>query len=403
MKLQLSKAKQPKKLDFILTIILILMFISSIIAIYTTFPLVPAYLNPLGQLLKQVQFYIIGFIVIGIVIYFGNDKLYDWSVLGYKIILVMLIYLAVDRLLQNYVFGRSVLPFAWPVNGATRWFNFPFFGTLQPSDFMKVIILIISAYVIVDHNATKREDSFESDFELFRKILKWLLPPLILIFLQPDTGIPVVIVVSLGLMLICSGIRKEWIYIFLIVVVVGIIIFFYLYYFNQKIFESIFGSGYKVRRIYGWLEPETYARTDGLQLWSSLLSIGSGGVLGHGVQANLITIPEAHTDFIFAVISSDFGFLGAMVIIVLCLSLDLRLLSIALRADDEVEKLMIIGFMGMLFVQQIQNIGMILGILPISGMSLPLISCGGSSILSYMIAFGIVMNASAKAPSFRRN
>ncbi|MDF9825098.1 rod shape determining protein RodA [Breznakia sp. PF5-3] len=399
MKQQLSKVRQPQKFDFILTIILVLIFISSIIAIYAAFPLVPAYVPTggfNGILGKQIQFYIIGIIVIAIIMYLGNDNLNTFARIGYFIFLALLIYLFLDLHIFQRFLGMT-LPFAKTVNGATAWLEFPFIGTIQPSEFMKVILIIISAYTIVDHNEDKREDSFESDIQLFLKLGKWLLPPLALILLQPDTGIFLIIILTILLMVICSGIRREWIIIGTILVVVALVTFFYLFYFNQTLFTKIFGSSYKVKRIYGWLYPEQYSTSAGLQLYSSILSLGSSGLTGHGFQADVISIPEAHTDFIFAAIGMNFGFLGCIFIVGLCVALDLRLFLIASRSKNNIEKLMIIGFLGMLIIQQLENIGMVIGLFPITGITLPLISSGGSSLLSYMLAFGIVMNASLKA------
>lgn len=395
MKQSLSRVKQPKKFDFILTAILVLIFVSSIIAIYSAFPQIPVYLNGQSLLMKQIVFYALGFIIILSIIYVGNDNLYDFAVLGYKIILVMLIYLFFSMLVQR--FSGNVLPLASYVNGATSWFDFPVLGNFQPSEFMKVILIVISAYVIKDHNQEKVDDSFESDIQLFIKIGKWALPPMILIYLQPDTGICIIIAFSLLLMLACSGIRKEWILYGSIILAAGIAIFLFIYYTNPSLFSSLFGGSYKMDRIYGWLDVEKYPNGAGHQLYKSLLAIGSSGWFGHGIQSNAITIPEPHTDFIFAVIGLGFGYIGCLIVIGLCAALDIRLGMIAIRSKNSTEKLIVTGFLGMLIFQQIQNIGMVIGLLPITGITLPLISSGGSSILSYMLAFGIIMNVSAKA------
>lgn len=398
MKQSLSRVKQPKKFDFILTAIIVLMFISSIIAIYSAFPQIPVYLNASNLLVKQIMFYCIGFIIILVIMYLGNDNIYDFAKIGYKIVMVMLVYLFIDMLIMKLLGRRAnILPFASYVNGATSWFDFPLLGNLQPSEFMKVILIIISAKIIKDHNADKTEDTFESDISLFIKILKWALPPMLLIYLQPDTGICIIIAFSILLMVACSGIRREWILIGTILLFLAVGIFLLLFFTNQTLFTSLFGSGYKMDRIYGWLEVEKYPNGVGHQLYKSLLAIGSSGWFGHGLQSNIITIPEPHTDCIFAVIGLSFGYLGCIFVLGLCLALDVRLGIIAVRSKDNFEKLMITGFLGMLIFQQIQNIGMLLGLLPITGITLPLISSGGSSLLSYMIAFGIIMNASLKA------
>ena len=395
MKQSLSRVRQPKKFDFILTAILILIFISSVLAIYSAFPQIPVYLNGPSLLMKQIQFYILGFILILVIIYVGNDNIYDFAVLGYKILMVMLLYLFLSMLLRR--FTGNDLPLASYVNGATSWYDFPLIGNFQPSEFMKVILIVISAKIIKEHNQDKTDDSFESDIHLFIEIAKWVVPPMLLIYFQPDTGICIIIAFSLLLMLACSGIRKEWILYGSIILAVALIGFLFLYYTNQPLFTSLFGGSYKMDRIYGWLDVEKYPNGVGHQLYKALLAIGSSGWFGHGIQSNAITIPEPQTDFIFAVVGLGFGYIGCIVVIGLCVALDVRLAIIAMRSKNSFEKLIVTGFLGMLIFQQIQNIGMVTGLLPITGITLPLISYGGSSLLSYMLAFGIIMNASAKA------
>lgn len=394
MKHSLSKVKQPKKIDFILTTILVLIFISSILAIYSAAPQIPVYLDANETLMKQILFYILGFIVILVIMYLGNDSLFDFAVIGYKIFMVMLIYLFLSMLLHR--FSGHYLPLASATNGAVSWIDIPLLN-IQPSEFMKVILIIITGNVIKEHNEDKLEDSFESDISLFLKVGKWAMPPMILTFLQPDTGICIIIAFSLLLMLACSGIRKEWIIYSLLFLMIAVGAFLIIFYTNKPLFTDLFGDNYKMDRIYGWLEVEKYPNGSGYQLYSALLAIGSSGWFGHGLQSSIITITEPHTDFIFAIIGLSFGYIGCLVVVGLCVALDVRLGVIAMRTNNQVEKLMITGFLGMLIFQQVENIGMVIGLLPITGITLPLISYGGSSMLSYMIAFGIIMNASLKA------
>ncbi len=395
MKQSLSRVKQPKKFDFILTGIIVCMMISSIIAIYSSIPQMPSYLDPSGTLTKQIMFYLLGFIIVGIIMYVGNDSIYEFAVIGYKIIIGMLIYLFISSLLFRFT-GRQ-LWFVNRVNGATSWFLFPIIGSFQPSEFMKIILIVIVAHIIQVHNENKVDDSFESDIELFLEVGKWAFTPMILILLQPDTGICIIIAFSLLLMLACGGIRREWMIWGISIIIIALTIFLTIYFTNQDLFKSLFGDSYKMKRIYGWLEVEKYSNGVGIQLYKALLAIGSSGWFGHGVQSMLISIPEPHTDFIFAVIGLCFGFIGCIIVILLCISLDVRLAQISIRTTNLMEKLIVTGFLGMLIFQQIQNIGMVIGLLPITGITLPMISYGGSSLLSYMTAFGIIMNTSLRA------
>lgn len=146
--------------------------------------------------------------------------------------------------------------------------------------------------------------------------------------MQPDTGICIIIVFNIFILVCCSGIRKEYvigIFAFL-AIVVGIFLFLYFEY--PEILSS-FISSYKLQRIDAWLEPESNIRGSSNQLYTALLSLGSAGLTGYGLQANIISIPEAHTDFIFAAFGQCFGFIGTTFILILCLLLDIYLCKIA--------------------------------------------------------------------------
>lgn len=398
MKKELNRVREPKQFDKVLIITVLLLAFTSLLAIYSAIPLISSNLNAPGFIKNQIMWYTLGFIVVGILMYFGNESIYDYAKIGYWILLGMLIYLFVDTLLFQRLFSFH-LPFAHKVNGATSWFLFPGIGSFQPSEFMKIVLIIITANIIQEHNEDKTESSYESDIELFIKIAKWALPPMILILLQPDTGVVLIILFSLGVMTMCSGIKQEWIYAIAGIVFIFLILFFYLFFFNFDLLQSIVGPKniYKLNRIFGWLWPENYTKTHGAQLYRALLALGGAGLNGFGIQANTIAIPEAQTDFIFAVFGLGTGFIGCLWILGLSLFLDLKLINIATLSKNIFEKLMITGFLGMIIFQQVQNMGMIVGLLPITGITLPFISYGGSSLLSYMAVIGIVMNASMHA------
>ena len=170
-------------------------------------------------------------------------------------------------------------------------------------------------------------------------------------------------------------------------------LFVYLYFF-QRDFLEIFISNYRLSRIDAWLDPESNIQGSSNQLYTALLSLGSAGLTGYGLQADIIAIPEAHTDFIFAAIGQCFGLLGTTFVLIICLLFDYVLFKIAYNTTNRTDRFIVIGVIAMLVYQQLQNLGMIVGLVPITGITLPMISYGGSSILSYFISFAIVMNLS---------
>ena len=397
MRRELSRVKEPNKYDFVLLSIVGIMAILSLLAIWSAFELITAEV-PTTLLMKQVLWYVLGVISMGAIMYLGNDTVRSFMKVTYWILIALLLYLLISKFIFTRFLGIE-LPFVNTVNGATSWFLFPVIGTLQPSEFMKVVLVLMCADIIDEHNSGKVIDSYESDLQLFWKIIKVAVPPMLLIFLQPDTGICIIIFVSLAIMMMCSGIKKAWIICGFAAIFLILGIFFYMYFFNNELLTSLFGSGssYKLDRIDSWLNPESDTLGKGMQLYYALMVIGSAGLSGHGFQQFLLPIPEAQTDFIFAVIGQSWGLIGALFTVGLCFALDLRLIRIAMLSKNTFDKYYIIGILGMLLFQQIENIGMIIGLLPITGITLPFISYGGSSLLSYFLALGVIMNASSHA------
>ncbi len=399
MRQELLRVKEPKKYDFIMITILGFMALTSIVAIYSAFELITNE-NPTLLLLKQIMWYSFSFFIMAMIMYLGNDTIFSFVKVAYWVLMGALLYLFISKHIVSRFWGyEHHLPLVITINGATSWFRIPGIGSFQPSEFIKIVLIMITANVIEEHNSNKIIDSYESDIQLFCKVLGWATPPLMLIFLQPDTGVCLIIIISLAVMLMCSGIKRTWIFIGFGIIGAALFIFFYLYFYNNALLMRLFGgdSLYKLNRIKGWLDPESDILKTGNQLYTALMALGSAGIHGHGIQVNLVNIPEAQTDFIFAVIGQSFGLIGTLSVVALCLFLDLKLLRIATLSKSTRDKYYITGVFGMLLFQQVQNIGMIIGLLPITGITLPFISYGGSSLLSYFIAIGIVMNISAKA------
>lgn len=383
----ITQSKRALTLDKALIAILLTLLLLSCTAIYLSAPLLNGGLDAAKDLVsKQFFWYVVGFGIIAILLWFGVERLFTLSYIFYWILMVLLLGLLLSR------YGILSTSLMVEVNGTFAWYMIPGVGSLQPSEFMKIILAIITANIIHEHNSEKRDTSWASDFKLFFKIAKYALPPVILILLQPDTGVPIVIIISLAIMFIVSGVRREWAFIvvFGALFALGSIVF--LYYNFPNILNALLGggsTGYRLDRFYGWLDYEKYAGSHGYQLIRGLISIGTAGLTGNELGINVIQFPEAQTDFIFAVISQNFGFIGATFTILLCVALDFKLISNIINSDLPRERYMMIGIVGMLLFQQIENMGMILALLPITGITLPFISYGGSSIASYMIPLAV--------------
>ena len=326
-------------------------------------------------LVRQVIWYLIGFVLIFFVMKIKNDFFIKY---------IWILYISGVLLLG------LLLLFGTPVNNAKCWFSIPGIGTFQPSEFMKIILIITLSSMINKFNNDYDHPSCLDEFLFIIKILFIVLIPSVLTFLQPDTGVVLIYLLITLIMLFISGIRLRWFILAFTVLglAVGSVVFIYFY--SQDMFIDIFGTSFflRVDRLLDW------SSSSGYQLQNGLSAIGSGGLLGYGLNNTPIYFPEPQTDFIFAVYASNFGFIGSLFLIGLIAYFDIKLVILAIKTNNIINKYIISGIVGMLIYQQVQNIGMTIGLLPITGITLPFISYGGSSLLSYMLMLGFIYNIS---------
>ncbi len=361
------------KIDKGILIPLLLLATISIITIYSAQSILPSYLQDLAM--RQILWYTVGFILAYFIMFIGNDFIYEhvWVFYG----------LGILSLLGLFFFGKTI-------NDARCWYAIPGIGTIQPSEFMKIILILTLGTMIHDFNENFSNPSVMEEFKFLIKVVIVVLIPSILTFLQPDTGVVLIYLLITFVMLFISGIRYRWFAIAIGLVAAIVAIILGIYFMNQDLFVKIFGTSFflRVDRLLDWSEKSGY------QLENGLSSIGAGGILGSGIKNTPLYFPEAQTDFIFAVYASNFGFIGSMFLILLLLFFDIKLIQIAIKNRSNKNKYVIAGIVGMLIYQQIQNIGMTIGLMPITGITLPFISYGGSSLLSYMMMAGIIFNIS---------
>jgi len=361
------------KVDTYLLVTLILLVIVSLITIYSSQTLLPSYMQNL--VIKQLIWYILGFGLTYIIMTIRNEFIYRniWFLYGFGVL----------SLIALLIWGK-------PINDAKCWFNIPGVGTIQPSEFMKIILIITLATVIHKFNEDYNDPTIMEEFKFLLKVALIVFIPSLLTFLQPDTGVVLIYLLITIVMLFVAGIRYRWFIILFgsLFFVIGIILT--IYFINTDLFVNIFGTNFflRVDRLLDWSSKSGY------QLENGLSAIGSGGLFGNGFRNTPIYFPEPQTDFIFAVYASNFGYVGVILLLGLILFFDIRLIIIAVNNRSNVNKYVVAGIVGMLIYQQLQNIGMTFGLMPITGITLPFISYGGSSLLSYMIMMGIIFNIS---------
>ena len=289
------------------------------------------------------------------------------------------------RTIASVLYGGVLLllvfvltPLGYETYGAQSWINLGFMR-IQPAELMKVGLFISLAAWL-----SKRKDSEIGLFGTAVVIGRMALPAL-LIFLQPDLGTMMVLPAIAFAVLLVAGVKARW-----LALVTGAGVLAFVLMAQLGIVQQ-----YQIERLTGFLDPAESSRA-GYNLTQSKLAVGSGGVAGRGLfqgtQTNLDFVPEQHTDFIFTAIAEETGFLGSALLMALYAALVWRGLRIAMLSKDRFGTLLAAGVTGMLAFQVFVNIGMTVGIMPITGIPLPLVSYGGSSLVATFASIGLLMN-----------
>lgn len=360
--------------------ILITVFLLAIISIATIYSAQTYIAKDAGNLaLKQCIWYLVGIILVFFLIKYKNDYLYKNTWLLYIFGNILLLGL--------FFFGKEI-------NSSRCWYVIPGIGSFQPSEFMKLFLMLALSSMIHDFRMKFSNPTIKDEFLFLLKTFLIVLIPSVLTFLQPDTGCVIIYLVIYITMIFASGIRARW---FIIAFTLGALLIglvLGLYFSNEQLFIKVFGTKlfYRFNRVFDWTDGS------GLQLENAMSAIGSAGLFGHGYNKTPIYFPESGTDFIFAVFASNFGLVGSFLLIALIVFFDTKIVLLAQRKISDKDKYVLIGVVAMLVFQQIQNIGMTIGLFPITGITLPFISYGGSSLLSYMVIIGIILNISMEKP-----
>ena len=356
---ELNFIQKVKNVDYVLLFCIILLSLTSALVMYST---------DSGEFLYHTKSHVIKlllFFLLMFVIAFFNIKF--WHHISY------------------FFYFSSVLLLIWvsiygiKVSGSQRWIDF-YFIVLQPSELMKIaVILCLSKYY--------HRISFEkvNSFISISLALTLILVPIILVLSQPDLGTSILIASSGLIILWLGGVKVKYFFVSFVTFLISLP------------FIISFLQPYQKLRILTFLDPDRDPLGAGYQIIQSKIAIGSGGFYGkgflQGTQSYLDFLPEKHTDFIFTLFSEEFGFIGSIGLLFLYTIIIIRIISIGAFSQSIFAKLFCFGFAFAIFVYITVNLSMVLGLLPIVGSPLPIMSYGGSSMLATMIGFGIVMSA----------
>jgi rod shape determining protein RodA len=310
-----------------------------------------------------------------------------FAVLG---VVLLLLVATVDyrffKVYAGFVYAASILslglvrtPLGSSSAGAQRWFGFAGFQ-ITPSEFTKVALVLMLAAVL-----SELRSGLPTLGDVIRVVAIAALP-MALVLIQPDIGTTIVMVAILAGVLVVAGTQLRHL---IALIMVGVLLIF-------GAFQLHVIRDYQVARLTGFLDPQSSSADVRYNLDQSLIAIGSGGITGqgylHGRLTNLDFVPEQHTDFIFTAAGEEFGFVGSSVILLLFAILLWRAIRIAFLSKDPFGTYVAAGVASMFAIQMFVNVGMTIGIMPITGIPLPFVSYGGSAMLANFIGIGLLLN-----------
>ena len=348
-----------KNFDYILLFCIIILGFISLVTMYSTDG---------GQVLFHTKSHftkLIVFTIMMLIISFINIKY--WFALGYLSYLVV-----IGLLVGTYLFGITS-------SGSQRWINL-YFINLQPSELMKVFIILCLA----KYFHRMKLENVNSIYTILTSLIIIMLP-MGLVIVQPDLGTSLLIGISGIAVLWFAGVNHKY----FIYTMLGFVI--------SLPFIIAFLKPYQKLRVLTFLNPDRDPLGAGYQIIQSKIAVGSGGIFGKGflkgTQSYLEFLPEKHTDFIFTLFSEEFGFFGSAILLIIYAIIIYRIVVIGASCRSYFAKIFCYSFGAAIFVFITINMSMVLGLLPIVGSPLPIMSYGGSSMLATMIGFGIVMSA----------
>lgn len=351
-----------KKIDWVKSVVIVLLISLGLLLIYSTSGSASGSFD-YTNLKKQILAIIIGAVLFFLFTYFDYKIFKNYAYFLYILMMVMLL---------------AVLLFGSEIRGTKGWFNLGFFQ-FQPAELAKIVLLLILA---------KYFASISGKLSMFRHIIisgLITLLPVFLIMLQPDFGSALVLLFLWVVMLFISGIKRSYI---AVLGGSGFFIGWILWHFGFK--------DYQKDRILTFLNPNSDPLGSGYNIIQSKIAVGSGGLLGKGLgygsQSQLKFLPAQQTDFIFAVLAEELGFFGGILLLVLFFILLARIINISKNSRDEFGLMIGIGATLILIFQILVNVGMNMGLLPVTGIPLPLVSYGGSSLISVLLLMGILQS-----------
>jgi rod shape determining protein RodA len=313
-----------------------------------------------------------------------------------------------------YVFGLGLMllpifyysPELTAATGAKNWFVWNGVAYFQPSEFMKIPFILLSAQAVTNFQRKRKKDrGLADDFKIIGMLFVILLPIVVLLKFQNDFGTLLVFMAIVAGMILVSGVSWK-----LIIPVLAVMIglgggFIYLTTqdWGRDFLQKLGIGAYQLKRIDAWLDPFQKTQTSTYQQAQALIAVGLGGLFGNGFNVTSVSVPVRESDMIFTVIADNFGFVGSTFLILLYLFLIFRMIQATRKAKNVFYIYISTGIIMMLLFHVFENIGATIGLLPLTGIPLPFVSQGGSSLVTNMIAIGLVLSMSYNQAPVKRS
>ncbi|WP_203641791.1 FtsW/RodA/SpoVE family cell cycle protein [Levilactobacillus andaensis] len=335
-----------------------------------------------SAVVSQLMWYIIGTVAIVIIMQFDSEQL--WKVAPVLYWLGIFLLVAVLFLYSRVYYQNT---------GARSWFAIGSL-TFQPSEVMKPAFILMLARVVTEHNNANPLHTVRTDWVLIGKLILWTLPVAVLLKLQNDFGTMLVFFAIVGGVLLVSGITWKIIApaFATVAVVGGGALTLVTTDFGRKILEKVGFQAYQFSRVDNWLHPSSDTSNSGYQLWQSMKAIGSGGIFGTGFNVSHVYVPVRESDMVFSVIGENFGFIGGCILIFLYFLLIYQMIRVTFDTKNVFYAYISTGVIMMILFHVFENIGMSIGLLPLTGIPLPFVSQGGSALIGNLIGIGLIMS-----------
>jgi len=356
-----------RRFDYVLLIVTLALLGIGIVMVYSTSAIIAAdrFGDPYYFLKRQALYAGIGFVLMILMIFFPYEILKRFA---YPILILSILTLI----------GVLIPGIGHRAGGSMRWLKIQFFS-FQPSEFAKLGLIIFLAYFL-----TKKEEKIRSFSFGFLPTVLFSGLVIALVVREPDFGAALFLTAMVFILLFISGVRV--IYIAGACMLAAPVVYYFL-----------MNVGYRYRRLMSFVRPWEDATGTSFQIIQSFLSFGSGGLFGLGLgegRQKLFFLPAPHTDFIFSVIGEELGLVGAMVMVLLFFILTLRGIRIGLCLEDRFGAYLALGITLMISLQAVINMGVVLGLLPTKGLTLPLVSYGGTSLVTNLVGMGMLLHLS---------